>query len=85
MGGGLRGLDAIVPWGTGFSSATASGHQTGANKFVHANVVEPYSKEGSEPHEYDFLAWEASEDRTLIGWKHLVDVREQHCPQILRR
>ena len=41
------------------------------NKIVHANVVEPHTTEGLEPHEYDLLAWEASEDHSLIGWEHL--------------
>lgn len=41
------------------------------NKIVHANVVEPHTKEGAEPHEYDLLAWEASDDGSSIGWEHL--------------
>jgi len=41
------------------------------NKIVHANVVEPHTKEGVEPHEYDLLAWEESIDAASIGWEHL--------------
>lgn len=41
------------------------------NKIVHATVVEPHTREGVEPHEYDLLAWEASDDDASIGWEHL--------------
>lgn len=41
------------------------------NKIVHASVVEPHFTEGAEPHAYDLMAWEATDEESSIGWQHL--------------